>query len=101
MDPVYSEELTFEIIIRDECPNDEVTPIGDVPDILYYIDKDSTVPIEPQWHQAKERCPKGYFIYQLINGVETPLTAAMAGVFVFYPSNGHLDLSTNDSALDG
>lgn len=101
MDPAYSEELTFTIVIGDECTTDRITAISSLADIVYYVDLNEAVPLQPQWAQLRVECPKSFRITRVVASLDQPLSPAETAILSQDASDGHMTLQTNDLVLDG
>jgi len=78
-----------------------VTNNSTISDTLYHIAEDGVVKYEPIWSHSKANCPIEYRVSRIENETERELTTAEKLVLHHDASNGWMNLTTDNYALDG
>ena len=98
----YSEFLTIDIEVTNECTIDVVTPTSTIKDRDYNLFKDGLVSFAPTWTNSVTGCPVTYEIKLVLNDLsEVAFSAKETAVLTFDSTDGSLDLNTSDKTLDG
>ena len=100
MDPVYTEDLEFNLEVNNDCQLDIVTATSTIDDETYIIAADGVRKFEPTWTTTVPGCPVTFEIGIVENGVERPFAKKETDVITYNPADGRMSYRTSDFLLD-
>jgi len=77
MNPTFTDYQDIIVNVDHDCLNDEVAVTSSHPaTLLHYINYNGPQTYNPVWTTLVPGCPVEYHVVRVVNGVETPITAA-------------------------